>query len=151
MSLDISLNLKGAAVVKESSGIFVREGGQTKEISIEEWNKRNPGREPVKLVPQEVESDEVFSANITHNLTDMAEEAGIYKHLWRPEELEITKAKELIDPLREGLHKLKIEPEKYKKLNPENGWGTYNGLVNFVEDYLGACYRYPEADIKVSR
>lgn len=27
----------------------------------------------------------IFSANITHNLNAMAEAAGIYKHLWRPE------------------------------------------------------------------
>lgn len=33
-------------------------------------------------VPQDV-----FWANITHNLGRMADEAGIYKHLWRPEEI----------------------------------------------------------------
>jgi len=34
----------------------------------------------------------VYDANITHNLGAMAEAAGIYKHLWRPEEIGITKA-----------------------------------------------------------
>ena len=33
---------------------------------------------------------QVFSANITHNLGKMADEAGIYKALWRPDEVEIT-------------------------------------------------------------
>lgn len=29
------------------SGIFVRENGATREITREEWDRRNPGREPV--------------------------------------------------------------------------------------------------------
>jgi hypothetical protein len=35
----------------------------------------------------------VFCANYTHNVVDMAEAAGIYKHVWRPEELGIAKAR----------------------------------------------------------
>ena len=35
----------------------------------------------------DAEGREVFSANITHNLGAMAKEAGIYMHLWRPDEL----------------------------------------------------------------
>lgn len=151
MSLDVGLIVKDAVVVRKSSGIFVRENGETKEISLQEWNEKHPEKEPVKLESQEYETNEVYSANITHNLNTMADQAGIYKHLWRPDEINITKAKELIDPLREGLHKLKLEPEKYKKFNPENGWGTYEILVNFVENYLNACYQYPEADIEISR
>jgi len=41
----------------------------------------------------------VYDANITHNLGEMADEAGVYKHLWRPEEIGLTKAAELIEPL----------------------------------------------------
>jgi hypothetical protein len=81
----------------------------------------------------------------------MAIAAGIYEYLWRPEEINITTAKELIDPLREGLHDLKMNPDKYKEYNPENGWGTYEGLVNFVSKYLNACYDFPEATIEVCR
>lgn len=97
------------------------------------------------------ETEQVYWANITHNLNTMAGEAGIYEHLWRPDEIKITKAKELIEPLRQGLHNLKSEPERYKKFKPENGWGSYDGLVKFVENYLNACYEYPDADVEVSR
>ena len=31
--------------------------------------------------------DEVYSANITHNLGGMAREGGIYQACWRPEEI----------------------------------------------------------------
>ena len=93
----------------------------------------------------------VHSANITHNLNKMADEAGIYKHLWRPDEIEITKAEQLIEPLRAGLELLKSDPERFKKFNPENGWGTYEGLVSFVQEYLASCEENPDAEVSVSR
>jgi len=151
MSLDVYLSQKGANVPKSSSGIFIRENGETKEITVQEWNEKFPDKDPVKLQSQQYETDEVYSANITHNLGKMAEEVKIYKYLWRPDELGITKAKELIEPLREGLHKLKLEPDKYREFNPDNGWGTYEVLVKFVENYLNACYNYPNAEVSVSR
>lgn len=150
MSLDVTLTQE-EKIKKVSSGIFVRKNGKTVEISAEEWNAMHPDMEPVKFAEGECETNYVYSDNITHNLNTMADAAGIYEHLWRPDEIEITKAKELIEPLREGLHKLKLEPEKYKAFNPENGWGSYEGLVKFVEDYLNACYQYPEATVTADR
>ena len=92
-----------------------------------------------------------FSANITHNLGKMAEEAGIYKHLWRPEEIKITKASQLIGPLRAGLKKMKANPTRFKKYDASNGWGTYKDFVPWIEEYLAACEKTPDATIKVSR
>ncbi len=94
---------------------------------------------------------EIYWRNITHNLGQMAAEAGIYEHLWRPEEIGITTAEQLIAPLREGLEKLHADPSKFKKFNPPNGWGDYEGLVGFVEDYLAACIKNPDATVAVSR
>ena len=100
---------------------------------------------------EEIKPCEVFQANITHNLTAMADEAAIYKHLWRPEEIGITKARELIEPLTKGLEVLKADPERFKEFNPPNGWGDYEGLVRFVEKYLAACLENPNATIGISR
>ena len=94
---------------------------------------------------------EIYSDNITHNLGDMAKEAGIYMHLWRPEEIGITKANELIVPLSEGLALLKSEPERFKKYNSPNGWGMYEHFVPFVKNYLEACLKNPNAKIDISR
>lgn len=94
---------------------------------------------------------EVYWANITHNLNRMADEAGIYEALWRPEEIGITKAGELIEPLSIGLEKLKADPEHYEQFNSPNGWGTYEHFVPFVEKYLEACKENPDADVNVSR
>lgn len=85
----------------------------------------------------------IYSANITHNLGAMAREAGIYEALWRPDEIGVTKAHQLIAPL--------TEPDKYRALNPPNGWGSYEGLVMFVKDYLNACGMEPDADVRVWR
>ena len=93
----------------------------------------------------------VFALNITHNLTDMAKEAGIYKHLWRPEASGIKKARQLIKPLSEALGLLESDPERFKKFNPDNGWGDYDGLVAFVRAYIDACIRFPKANIRISR
>jgi len=148
MSLDVYLLVKKPIIKKASSGIFVRENGQTKEITQEEWNGRNPDRKPATFQQEETETKEVYSANITHNLGKMAMDACIYEHLWRPN---VLKANELIEPLRQGLHNLKSEPERYKKFNPENGWGSYEVFVEFIEKYLNACYQYPDSEVMVSR
>ena len=94
---------------------------------------------------------EVHSSNITHNLAPMASEAGIYEHLWRPEEIGITTAQQLIEPLSKGLALLKSDPERFRALNPENGWGSYDALVEFVQRYLTACAIDPDAKVEASR
>ena len=93
----------------------------------------------------------IYDANITHNLTSMADEAGIYQYLWRPEELKINTAVDLIEPLKKGLALLKSDPERFIKLNPSNGWGSYDSFVPWVENYLKACEENPTATISVSR
>jgi predicted phage-related endonuclease len=97
----------------------------------------------------EDEKDEILinNFNITNNLTGMAKEAGIYEALWRPDENGYTKANHILPILEEGLKKLKKNPEYYKKFNPPNGWGDYEGFVNFVENVLDECKRNPDADI----
>ena len=114
----------------------------------------------------------LYDANITHNLGEMAERAGIYEALWRPYRLNsnyvilipdnyaldnqfeadhVTKAEEIIPLLEKGLADLKSRPEYFKKFNSPNGWGMYEHFVPFVENYLEACKEYPNAIIEVSR
>jgi len=94
---------------------------------------------------------EVFDANITHNLCAMADEAGIYQHLWQPEKLGITKAGELIEPLTKGLELMKSDPPRFEAHNSENGWGLYEHFVPWIEKYLEACIENPDATISVCR
>ena len=94
---------------------------------------------------------EVYEANITHNLNKMAEAAGIYKVIWRPEECGVKKAGDIISALEKGLDILKSNREIMKGFAPENGWGSYGEFVVFVERYLNACRKNPDAEISVWR
>lgn len=150
MSLDVYLELPGGKRGRAGSGIFIREDGATREISRQEWDEKFPGTEPVVALDRG-ESTTVYDANITHNLNKMASEAGIYRYLWRPDEIEVTHAHQLIEPLKAGLKLLKSDRVRFEAFNPINGWGNYDGLVCFIEEYLSACEEYPQAEVSVSR
>lgn len=97
------------------------------------------------------EQEMLYDANITHNLGKMAGEAGIYKALWRPEEIGAKYAKDIIDIVEKGLSDLKSRPEYFEQFNSQNGWGMYKNFVPFVEEYLDALKQYPNSEIYVSR
>jgi hypothetical protein len=81
----------------------------------------------------------------------MAKAAGIYEYLWRPDEIGISRAHELINPLRRGLALLESDANYSGTLNPPNGWGSYEGLIEFVREYLAACERHPYARVHACR
>ena len=94
---------------------------------------------------------EYFWANITHNLNEMADQAGIYEAVWRPENIEIKTASQLIEPLEKGIVLLKSDPARFRKFDSPNGWGKYDDFVPWLEEYLAACRKYPAAKVRVSR
>lgn len=148
MSLDVYLT--SATATEGGSGIFIREDGQTREVTRAEWDERFPNGVPV-IVKANEESNMVYRSNITHNLSSMAEAAGLYEALWRPEEVGITRADQLIRPLATGLNYLLSDPQRFKTYNPANGWGDYDGLVTFVREYLEACRQHPAATVSAYR
>lgn len=93
----------------------------------------------------------VFDANITHNLGRMAAAAGIYMHVWRPEEMGIVTAKQLIAPLKTGIARLREDEGAFRIYDSANGWGLYEDFVPWLERYLEACIEYPDARVEVSR
>jgi len=95
----------------------------------------------------------LYQCNITHDLGGVAEAAGIYRALWYPETMGINRAAQLIKPLERGLEKLRDPANRpaFDALLPDNGWGTYEGLVDFVKAYLEAARKYPLARVRVSR
>lgn len=152
MSLDVYLIDNTATTPKKDEVIYVRRNGERQEISREEYNELFPDSTPATVVDDsEEDSHTVFTYNITHNLNKMADAAGIYQALWRPEELGFTRAEDLIDPLMRGLALLLDNPGRFKHFNPANGWGNYEGLVKFVSAYLLACYTNKNATILISR
>ena len=93
----------------------------------------------------------LFEENYTHNCNVMAKEATIYEYVWRPEECGVKVAADLIDPLRDGIRFMEIEPERFRKLNPANGWGSYATFLPWLKKYLAACMEHPKANVWVSR
>lgn len=99
----------------------------------------------------------VFSQNITHNLGKMASEVKLsngltlYDVMWRPDEHGLKFAKDISELLDEGWNILLAEPNRFIQFNPENGWGSYEGLEKFVYKYRNACWDYPDAELSVSR
>ena len=151
MSLDVYLTMPEPPDEPMRQAIFVRRDGANVEISRAEWDDLHPGVEPVVATINPGEGDAVYSANITHNLGRMADAAGIYKHLWRPEEIGVTHAAQLIEPLATGLALLQSDPPRFQAFNSPNGWGMYEHFVPFVERYLDACRLYPTATVSASR
>ena len=113
---------------------------------------------------------ELYDANITHNLGEMATKAGIYEALWRPyrlvtgytqtddydaemdfENSVIIIAEDITELIETGLNDLKARPEYFKKFNSSNGWGTYKHFVPFVEKYLEALKEYPKSIVTTDR
>jgi len=99
----------------------------------------------------------VYDNNITHNLGKMASEVklsnglSLYDVLWRPDEHELVLAEDIAELLDEGWNILLSEPDRFRQLNPENGWGNYNDLCKFVYEYRTACWNEPCAAIEVYR
>lgn len=93
----------------------------------------------------------VFECKVTHNLTTMATEAGLYWVMWHPESAGVAKASDAIPLLRAGVRVLREHPETMKKHNPENGWGNYDVLLGAAQKYLEACEANPDAEVSVWR
>lgn len=90
----------------------------------------------------------VHKQNITHNLSSMAKQLGIYDFLWGEQE---RSAGDMIKPLNIAIRLLNKNIDHYKKWDAENGWGTAEDFLLWLEELLGACIDNPSAEISVSK
>lgn len=97
------------------------------------------------------EPEELYHANITHNLCSMARALGIHKVLWYPEEVGVNLASDLIAPLEKAKLELTTNRKEYLKYEAPNGWGTLAGFLRFIAKLLDACKEHPEARYEISR
>ena len=98
-----------------------------------------------------VDGEEVFEWNITHNLRPMADAAGFGNAAWRPDCYGMDKASQVGPYLEAGIIQLVKRKAEMELLNPQNGWGDYEGLLDFAVAYAVACNEYPDAEVGVSR
>lgn len=83
--------------------------------------------------------------NLTRNLSQMHSLAGCWIR-----DFENKSALDSIPILEKGIADMKANPDKYKALNPSNGWGDYEWGLEFLERLLNACKEHPKCTIEVS-
>jgi hypothetical protein len=82
--------------------------------------------------------------NFTSNTSIMIKEVcGSYPSEWNN-----IKCSEMIDVLYKGINRLKDSPNKYKKYEPRNGYGTVESTIEFLERIKTNCELYPYAKIE---
>ena len=90
----------------------------------------------------------IFETNITYNLSNM-----YYKCVDKEKGLKIfdnMSCKEALPILQKVIEDLIDNKEGYQKLNPENGWGSYEGLLERFLDMRKCCVDNPDGIIKLS-
>ncbi len=90
----------------------------------------------------------VFDSNMTHNVSGMWREAGCYDAIYNSEGL---LASECLPFLKKGYEYFKKNAKELKKLEPENGWGTYENAGKFLEELIEGCEKYPDGKISISK
>lgn len=58
---------------------------------------------------------------------------------------------EAAGPLRQGIERMRADPDHYQAMNPENGWGDYEGALKYLERLYEGCCNHPKATIQIRR
>ena len=90
----------------------------------------------------------VWERSPTYNLGPMWREAEIP---FSEKRIEGQTAASLHAELARGLDLLRGSPGRFRALAAENGWGTYEDLIEVVETMVAACLEYPNAVLRVHR
>lgn len=57
--------------------------------------------------------------------------------------------REALPLLVAAVERMQAEPEKYRAMNPKNGWGNYEGALETLVKLREACERYPTGTVVV--
>ena len=57
---------------------------------------------------------------------------------------------EAAGPLAEAVKRMEAEPDEYRKMNPPNGWGDYEGALDYLRRLAEACATHSKCTIYVS-
>src|SRR5262245_48563987 len=154
MALKIALIKLGTPPSPPEDGhIFVRDQGQTRTMTVEEWQQKYPGRTPMRLLATR-EADPLWHGTLSHTLAPMAQAANLYEALWCPQTVGRSTADQMVTVLRQGLAWLESAPDYFVNFELHiyrAHCGTYLDFVTFVRTYLEACRCYPDAHIQVVR
>lgn len=83
------------------------------------------------------------SVNVTYNLGKMLREAGHPE--WQA--LKGAPASEVAGVMDAVARTLRSDPDRFRAFNPPNGWGTYEGAIEYAEAFRDMCSEHPEATV----
>ena len=106
-------------------------------MSYDVWAEMETGNEPM--------SSE--GINYTYNVSEMLTRAS-GKDRFIYDFLTGMTCKDAVPILREAIQKMEDNPKEYKKLNPSNDWGDYDGCLEFLKKIKNICVNFPNAIIK---
>ena len=118
----------------------------------------------VELSEDNIQDFSRYNLQITHNLNKILialdKKSGnftmFYETIWRADELLNVEngkipVKEILCRLTAIIESLIFNEKELSKHLPENGYGTYRGLIKFLTDYLYLCYIYKDYYIYLCR
>ena len=117
--------------------------------------RHNGKTEAIALENEECERKHV--GNITHNLNEMAihvpvsDTLTLYNVLWRPDESDLNTTDDILEYVTIGLKYLIDHKKDLLQYNPDNGWGDYDGLLDFTKRVGSACLFHPHCKIEAER
>lgn len=84
--------------------------------------------------------------NITTNINRMLREAGFPS--WQM--LDGLSADVVGLLMGRAVIELGKDPQRYRALQPDNGWGTYEGLIEWMREVLAVLDRHPTGIVRCS-
>lgn len=85
--------------------------------------------------------------NYTWNCGDMFREALQVNDIY--DDLSGKTGKKMQPILKKGIEEMQKKPTKYKKMNPKNGWGNYDGALQVLKELYQACLKNPRYKFKI--
>lgn len=108
-----------------------------------------------------------WSANITHNMAEMADHVSVwcqprnsdgcvatttlYNVVWRPDECNLDNTSVILGALADGIHQMVRHRKDLLQYNPKNGWGDYDSFLQWLIKYKNECEDNPDCEITVWR
>ena len=107
-------------------------------MSYDVWMEADlGGPEPVAV--------ELLEINYTYNVSKMFSAAiGETPSKWNGKP-----ASEVREACLKILAAFEADPAKFQAMNPENGWGDFDGARNFIRSISDACQKAPRAIVRV--
>ncbi|NUR38796.1 MAG: hypothetical protein HOV73_01750 [Streptomyces sp.] len=59
-------------------------------------------------------------------------------------------AGDALEQLTEAVARMRATPDHYRAMEPANGWGNYDGALQYLDRLRDACESHPKTTIRIS-